>query len=256
MLLIRMVALLAALVLPALGLTAPQALQVADNQVRIAVMGQEDFHPDRAVAGNVRSLPDDLAARVIEHLNNTRRFSVVERAALRRVVREQQFGRDQTASDLDRVIEKTVENLPATSGWTIAAAATAADHNDVLKEFQDLGTTVGADYILYAVLEKQQGSTNTTAVPFSDSENCKYPTMCSPKSSTNWSPSANDNFSKSATGCTFFICQFWNASASATGSTTNFGYFISRNNAGFSDSAIASHCFCCSPKPIFNPMAN
>ncbi len=169
MLLIRMVALLAALVLPVLGLTAPQALQVADNQVRIAVMGQEDFHPDRAVAGNVRSLPDDLAARVIEHLNNTRRFSVVERAALRRVVREQQFGRDKTASDLDRVIEKTVENLPATSGWTIAAAATAADHNDVLKEFQDLGTTVGADYIVYAVLEKQQGSSSTTAVPFSDS---------------------------------------------------------------------------------------
>ena len=68
----------------------------------------------------------------------------------------------------DRVIEKTVENLPATSGWTIAAAATAADHNDVLKEFQDLGTTVGADYILYAVLEKA-GFHQHDRVPFSDS---------------------------------------------------------------------------------------
>lgn len=151
-----------------LSQAAPQSLQVADNQVRIAVMGQEDFHPDRAVPGNVRSLPDDLAARVIEHLNGTRRFSVVERTALRRVVREQQFGREQSASDLDRVIEKTVETLPDVSGWTVAAASTAANYNDALKEFQDLGTTVGADYIVYAVLEKHQGSRKTTAVPFSD----------------------------------------------------------------------------------------
>ena len=148
---------------------APKSLAVADNQVRIAVMGQEDFHPDRAVPGNVRSLPDDLAARVIEHLNGTRRFSVVERTALRRVVREQQFGKEKSATDLDRVIEKTVENLPQTSGWTIAAASNAANYNDTLKEFQDLGTTVGADYIVYAVLEKHQPSTKTTAVPFSDS---------------------------------------------------------------------------------------
>lgn len=147
---------------------APKSLQVADNQVRIAVMGQEDFHPDRTVPGNVRTLPDDLAARVIEHLNATRRFSVVERTALRRVVREQQFGKEKTASDLDRVIEKTVENLPSVSGWTVAAAASAADYNDALKAFKDLGTTVGADYLVYAVLEQHRGSTKTTAVPFSD----------------------------------------------------------------------------------------
>lgn len=147
---------------------APRALNVADNQVRIAVMGQEDFHPDRAAPGNVRSLPDGLAARVIEHLNNSKRFSVVERAALRRVVREQEFGKEQSASDLDRVIEKTVENLPATHGWTIAAASTAADYNHRLKEFRDLGTSVGADYIVYAVLEKHRASTETRVLPFSD----------------------------------------------------------------------------------------
>ena len=53
---------------------APKSLAVADNQVRIAVMGQQDFHPDRAAPGNVRSLPDDLAARVIEHLEASRSF--------------------------------------------------------------------------------------------------------------------------------------------------------------------------------------
>ncbi|MCP5313505.1 MAG: hypothetical protein H6955_08100 [Chromatiaceae bacterium] len=166
---LRRIALTFAFVLvSSVAVGAPQALQVADNQVRMAVMGQDDFHPDRAAPGNVRSLPDGLAARLIEHLSATQRFSIVERAALRRVVREQQFGKQRTATDLDRVIEKTVENLPATSGWTIAAAATAADHNDVLKEFQDLGTTVGADYIVYAVLEKHRFSTESSAVPFSD----------------------------------------------------------------------------------------
>lgn len=159
---------LSLLLVTGVALTAPQSLQVPDNQVRIAVMGQDDFHPDRAVHGNVRTLPDDLAARVIEHLNATRRFLVVERTALRRVVREQDFGKTQSPTDLDRVIEKTVENLPAVGGWTIATASSAADYNDMLKEFRNLGTTVGADYIVYAVLEKHQGSTKTTAVPFSD----------------------------------------------------------------------------------------
>lgn len=146
----------------------PSTLEAKQNQVRIAVMGQGDFHPDRTVPGNIDTLPDGLAARLIEQLTATRRFEVVERTALRRVVREQQFGKNKTASDLDRVIEKTVDNLPETNGWTIANAASAADYNDRLKEFQDLGSTVGADYIVYAVLEKYRGSTKTTAVPFSD----------------------------------------------------------------------------------------
>ncbi len=147
---------------------APETLSPSKKQVRIVVMGQEDFHPDRTVPGNVRSLPDDLAARVIEQLTKTKRFEVLERTALRRVVREQQFGQKAGKTDLDRVIEKTVENLPETNGWTIAAASVAADHNDRLKEFKDLGTALGADYILYAVLEQQKASTKQTAVPFSD----------------------------------------------------------------------------------------
>ena len=146
----------------------PETLKAKQNQVRIAVMGQGDFHPDRAVKGNVRSLPDDLAARLIEHLSATKRFEVVERTALRRIVREQGFSKKKSATDLDKVIEETVDNLPDMNGWTIAAAGAVADHNDFLKEFRDLGTTVGADYIVYAVLEKHQASTQTIAVPFSD----------------------------------------------------------------------------------------
>jgi len=148
---------------------APDTLTNSEKRVRIVVMGEEDFHPDRTVPGNIRSLPDDLAARVIEHLTNTKRFEVVERTALRRVIREQQFGRGVQVTDVDKVIEKTVQSMPATSGLAIAAAGELADQNQRLKEFQDLGTTVGADYLLYAVLEKMRPKREHHPFPFSNS---------------------------------------------------------------------------------------
>jgi len=148
---------------------APDSLKQQKNKVKVAVMGQGDFHPDRVVQGNVRSLPDGLAARLIEQLSATKRFDVVERSALRHVIREQQFGRKQKETDLDKVIEATVDDLPDVNGWTVAAASSAANHNDKLKEFKELGSTVGADYIIYAVLEKEKVSAKASAIPFSDS---------------------------------------------------------------------------------------
>jgi len=147
----------------------PDSLKQQRNKVKVAVMGQGDFHPDRVVQGNVRSLPDGLAARLIEQLSATKRFDVVERSALRHVIREQQFGRKQKETDLDKVIEATVDDLPDVNGWTVAAASSAANHNDKLKEFKELGSTVGADYIIYAVLEKEKVSAKASAIPFSDS---------------------------------------------------------------------------------------
>jgi len=147
----------------------PDSLKQQRNKVKVAVMGQGDFHPDRVVQGNVRSLPDGLAARLIEQLSATKRFDVVERSALRHVIREQQFGRKQKETDLDKVIEATVDDLPDVNGWTVAAASSAANHNDKLKEFKELGSTVGADYIIYAVLEKEKVSAKASAIPFSES---------------------------------------------------------------------------------------
>lgn len=151
-----------------LVMAGPATLQVQKNKVKIAVMGQGDFHPDRTVKGNIKTLPDGLAARFIESLISTKRFDVVERSALRHVIREQNFGEKRATSDLDKVIEATVEDLPDVNGWTVAAASAAANHNDQLKDFTKLGSTVGADYIVYAVLEKQKASVKVTGVPFSD----------------------------------------------------------------------------------------
>ena len=151
-----------------LVMAGPATLQGQKNKVKIAVMGQGDFHPDRTVKGNIKTLPDGLAARFIENLISTKRFDVVERSALRHVIREQNFGAKKTVSDLDKVIEATVEDLPDVNGWTVAAASSAANHNDQLKDFMKLGSTVGADYIVYAVLEQQKASVKVSGVPFSD----------------------------------------------------------------------------------------
>lgn len=160
-------ALLLLICLPSHAAT-PPSLQPAEEKVTIAVMGEEDFHPDRTVPGNVRSLPDDLAARIIEHLTNSNRFEVVERTALRRVIREQQFGSKRGTTDVDKVVEKSVAELPATNGWSIVAAGALADHNDRLKEFQQLGTAAGADYLVYAVLEKHRSKQKVRALPYSN----------------------------------------------------------------------------------------
>ena len=151
-----------------LATAGPAILQGQKNKVKIAVMGQGDFHPDRTVKGNIKTLPDGLAARFIENLVSTKRFDAVERSALRHVVREQGFGTKKTTSDLDKVIEATVDDLPDVNGWTVAAASSAANHNDQLKDFMELGSTIGADYIIYAVLEQQKASVKVSDVPFSD----------------------------------------------------------------------------------------
>lgn len=138
------------------------------SAVKIAILGTGDFVPDRT---GVKSggLPDGLAARIMERLTTSRRFTVMERTALRRVVLEQRFGKKRPVTDIDRLMEKAVDDLEDVRSGTLAVAGVLARKNDALRDFQDLGTAAGADYIVYAKLEKMQGSKLTTAVPYSES---------------------------------------------------------------------------------------
>jgi curli biogenesis system outer membrane secretion channel CsgG len=45
-----------------------------------------------------------------------------------------------------------------------------SDHNDIVKEYQNLGTTMGADFLVFAVLEKAQKKVTSTAIPYSESD--------------------------------------------------------------------------------------
>ncbi len=141
------------------------------NKLRatIGVIAASDFIPDRT--NNIKSqelgLPDVLADRIIEHLSKNKRFSVVERAALRRVVLEKRFGKDLTNTYLDRTLDKAIDAMEVVEGSTVGTTGILADYNDIVKDFQDLGSAVGADYIVLGKLEKLNRATEETAIPFS-----------------------------------------------------------------------------------------
>ena len=139
------------------------------GQIKIAVLGTSDFFPDRAVQQRM-GLPEDLAARVIEHLQKSNRFNVLERTALRKIINEQQFGQGDKESFLDRTLNAATENLPDVSGYAVKWTGILADHNDIVKEYQNLGTTIGADFLVFAVLEKAEEKIKTTAIPYSQTD--------------------------------------------------------------------------------------
>lgn len=138
------------------------------GQIKIAVLGTSDFFPDRAVQQRM-GLPEDLAARIIEHLQKSNRFNVLERTALRKIINEQQFGQGDKKSFLDRTLNAATENLPDVSGYAVKWTGILSDHNDIVKEYQNLGTTMGADFLVFAVLEKADEKTKNTAIPYSES---------------------------------------------------------------------------------------
>jgi len=140
----------------------------------------------QAQEGAVIGLPDALAARIIEHLSNSKRFTVVERTALRRLVLEQRFGQNLSKTYLDRTLDKAIDVMEDVEGGAVGVASkegpvgripmgagavgttgALADYNDILKDFQDLGSAVGADYLVLGNLEKLSRSMRETAVPYS-----------------------------------------------------------------------------------------
>ncbi|MEE9337863.1 MAG: CsgG/HfaB family protein [Methylococcaceae bacterium] len=139
------------------------------GQIKIAVLGTNDFFPDRAVQQNL-GLPEALAARVIEHLQKSNRFNVLERTALRKTINEQAFGKGDKESFLDRTLNAATKDLPDVSGYAVKWTGILSDHNDIVKEYQNLGTTMGADFLVFAVLEKAQEKMTSTALPYSESD--------------------------------------------------------------------------------------
>ncbi len=149
-------------------LHAEQTGDLPAAKIKIAVLSTSDFFPDRAVQQRM-GLPDGLAARVVENLTLSKRFDVLERTALRKIINEQQFGQKSKQTFLDRSINAATENIAAANGFTVAVTTSAADANDLIKEYQNLGSTMGADFLVFAVLEKAVKTSKTVAIPYSES---------------------------------------------------------------------------------------
>lgn len=150
------------------GQQAVQAEAIKGAKIKIAILSTSDFFPDRAVQQQM-GLPDGLAARVVEHLTASNRFQVLERTALRKIINEQQFGQENKQSFLDRAVNAATENIADTDGFAVAVTTSAADSNDLIKNYQNLGSTTGADFMVFAVLEKSSKSSKKVAVPYSES---------------------------------------------------------------------------------------
>ncbi len=145
--------------------------QVFAAKATIAVMSYADFVPDRtnAQAGQLIGMPDVLAGRVIEKLATSQRFNVVERKALRRIVTGQRFGKSLQKTYLDKSLDKAIGEMEKMWGGEINAAASWSDHNDIVKDFQDLGSMAGADFLVLGNLEKNKSRIKSTAIPYSSS---------------------------------------------------------------------------------------
>jgi len=144
-----------------------QSLESQNNTIKIAILSTSDFFPDRAVQQQM-GLPDQLASRVIERLTISKRFQVLERTALRKIINEQQFGQENKETFLDKSLNAAIDNIADTNGLTVAVTTSAADHNDLIKEYQNLGSTMGADYLVFAVLEKSTATSKQIALPYSE----------------------------------------------------------------------------------------
>ncbi len=147
------------------------AEQSAEDKATIAVMSYTDFVPDRTGADQSRrvGLPDVLAGRIIEKLSNNQRFTVVERKVLRRTVLEQRFGKKMAASHLDKALDKALETMQDNSGSEVDATSDWSNYNDIVKDFQDLGSTVGAEFIVLGELEQIKQSVKLQTIPYSRS---------------------------------------------------------------------------------------
>ena len=144
----------------------PANPQSAPEKATITVMSFTDFVPDRTGSQRV-GLPDVLAGRIIEKLSNNQRFTVVERKALRRTILEQRFDKKMQKSYLDKTLDKAIETMEHNSGSEVAATSDWSNYNDIVKDFQDLGTTVGADFIVLGDLEQLKHTVKQKAVPYS-----------------------------------------------------------------------------------------
>ncbi len=175
-LLLTVILVLAVLVVPL------QTLAAGDSsRATIAILSHTDFLPDATGEHDRRSshgystgkagLPEILADAILEQLAKSKRFIPVERKALRTAVLEQRFGKKIAASYLDRTLDKAIQDMDKFEiGGGLAAPSVieGAKYNDLLHDFKDLGTAIGADYIVLGNLHQLKSEIRSEKIPLSE----------------------------------------------------------------------------------------
>ena len=153
---------------------------VSDPDVAaIAVLSDGDFIVDRVHRGSIL-FPDPLADRIIEHLTATKRFRPIERTALREMIGEQRFGKALGESYLSTTLDKTIDSMDSMESngdgyggilgprGKIGTTAAVADYKDVLDDYLDLGTLLGAELLVLGSLEKIEYPIENESIPYVD----------------------------------------------------------------------------------------
>ena len=145
---------------------------------KIAIVRVSDFVPDLARIKPYREdmegrrqeigLPDPLADRLAERLHASRRFLIVERQALRRVILEQRFDERLRPGFLDGSIDDAIREVEDSNALIPPRLQDTANlAGGVLKDYLDLGSAADADYILIAHIEKMDRAISNTVLPYS-----------------------------------------------------------------------------------------
>ncbi|WP_028585369.1 CsgG/HfaB family protein [Desulfogranum mediterraneum] len=116
-------------------------------------------------------LPELLADVILEQLAKSNRFLPVERKALRTAVLEQRFGQQLQKSYLDRTLDKAIaemDSFEVGAGLAMPSTVSGAKYNDLLHDFKDLATSVGADYLVLGNLHQLGSSVQNITVPLSE----------------------------------------------------------------------------------------
>jgi curli biogenesis system outer membrane secretion channel CsgG len=116
-------------------------------------------------------LPEVLADAILEQLTKSKRFVPVERKTLRTAVLEQRFGKQITDSYLDRTLDKAIQDMDTFEiggGLAMGATTAGAKYNDLLHDFKDLGSAIGANFLVLGNLHQLGSATASTSVPLSE----------------------------------------------------------------------------------------
>ncbi len=149
------------------------ALSAADNDMRTrSDQAYDTVSRTHGYAPEAVGLPELLADAILEQLTKSKRFIPVERKTLRTAILEQRFGKQIADSYMDRTLDKAIQDMDkfeVGGGLAMGDATAGSKYNDLLHDFKDLGSSVGAKFLVLGNLHQLGSSVTSKQVPLSES---------------------------------------------------------------------------------------
>ncbi len=146
---------------------------VVNNDMRVGNdQAYDNVTRTHGYAPEAVGLPELLADAILEQLAKSNRFIPVERKTLRTAILEQRFGQQITKNYLDRTLDKAIQDMDKFEiggGVAMGYATAGSEYNDILHDFKDLGSAVGARFLVLGNVHQLGSSVTQKRVPLSES---------------------------------------------------------------------------------------